>query len=851
MTQLLNYKLKGKAFFPVTEKAFNYSDGDDIEEYIYDVVKVASDLATGSEELFLAIKDWPSLYHLSPTRANILRPLADKLKGKKVLEIGAGCGAITRFLGELGCIVVAVEGSARRASITAERCRDLKNVTVVCDSFQSFVWDDKFDFITLIGVLEYSNLYFEADNAPLAMLSKVKQMLTESGENIIAIENKLGLKYWLGAPEDHVGKEYFGLENKYRKDTAVTFGRLEIIDLLKLAGFKKNNFYYPFPDYKFPDTVITEQGLRDKSFSVKDLLLEKYEYHQAKTYDTRFSSSLVGEALEKNQLLSEFSNSFLICSSNNVDVVNTDVLAYSYSTSRKREFCKENNYRLNTVNDIEVVRKKLYNSFSTANNIEHRLFDEKFLFGELLFKEAINITSNDKWNYDDLKKWSDKYYHILIEQSFQVEGRPYLDRAYFDLTPFNIIIQDNGVAAFFDLEWYYHENIPLFYVFFRGIYNSLLRIFSFRDSNDQVPDDVLGLTLALLKNSIDLTEVEFNRCLSWEKCFIETVTYSTPSSIGNRLIPYIKNTSNTKRESVDFLLPLHDLDIQLFWKNSGESFSEQDSFRYYINLAKQDDKTLIALKDIKGAVSSLRVDLGEKRGAFYLSKLKLRSCSEKILFCLDSDKKFHFLANNLLLLKSSIYTNKFLVLALSDDPSIEFDVPDIQSCHDLLIDINVSEISQEYINKEFEEINYRKSIEGAVVSFLDKQSHYVEDAFDLVMQRVENLLENKVSFLSDSIKESGINSQQMEEMVKQVIQKEDTLRNIVKEKALERENTRIQLEVLNQTIEKLLQQIDSKEDKLMKLGELNISLKQQLEILSSKYSKNTLWGVVKEKLKDN
>uniref|UniRef100_UPI0013D6EEFD class I SAM-dependent methyltransferase n=1 Tax=Pseudomonas viridiflava TaxID=33069 RepID=UPI0013D6EEFD len=127
------------------------------------------------------------------------------LKGKSVLEIGAGCGAISRYLGEAGAEVLALEGSPRRAAIAASRTRDLDNVTVLSERFDDFNIDQQFDVITLVGVLEYASM-FSADADPAyGMLNRVRKLLKPDGHLFIAIENQLGLKYFAGAPEDHLG----------------------------------------------------------------------------------------------------------------------------------------------------------------------------------------------------------------------------------------------------------------------------------------------------------------------------------------------------------------------------------------------------------------------------------------------------------------------------------------------------------------------------------------------------------------------------------------------------------------------------------------------------------------------
>ena len=206
-------------------KGIAYNDGDEIETRIFNIIKEATDISVLSTELRQHCTDWPSQYHLTSARANILRPFEQTLKNANVLEIGAGCGAISRYLGECGAQVLALEGSPRRASIARSRTRDLDNITVLAEKFDQFKSNHQFDVITLIGVLEYANLFTPGDNPALIMLQRVRQLLKPDGKLIIAIENQLGLKYFAGAPEDHFGKPMVGIEGRYGKDQAQTFGR--------------------------------------------------------------------------------------------------------------------------------------------------------------------------------------------------------------------------------------------------------------------------------------------------------------------------------------------------------------------------------------------------------------------------------------------------------------------------------------------------------------------------------------------------------------------------------------------------------------------------------------------------
>src|ERR1039457_7395583 len=111
---------------------FAYSDCKEVEDPLLNLVSNAADRITFSTELLEAITDWPSEYHLSRGRHCLVRPLGIR-PGDRVLELGCGCGAITRYLGEMGANVVAVEGSLSRARVAADRCRDLANVSVFVD----------------------------------------------------------------------------------------------------------------------------------------------------------------------------------------------------------------------------------------------------------------------------------------------------------------------------------------------------------------------------------------------------------------------------------------------------------------------------------------------------------------------------------------------------------------------------------------------------------------------------------------------------------------------------------------------------------------------------------------------
>ena len=166
----------------------DYSDGNEVEQRIDESIRGASDRSTFSNDVLRAVTDWPSEYHLSRQRHCLVRPLGIK-RGDRVLELGAGCGAITLFLGEIGADVTAVEGSPLRARIAAERCRDLLNVKVVIDDLMQFAAAKPFDWVLLIGVLEYAPTFCSENDPTSYYLRRAKSSLSPNGGKlVVAIE---------------------------------------------------------------------------------------------------------------------------------------------------------------------------------------------------------------------------------------------------------------------------------------------------------------------------------------------------------------------------------------------------------------------------------------------------------------------------------------------------------------------------------------------------------------------------------------------------------------------------------------------------------------------------------------
>lgn len=281
-----------------------YSDGD-IEDELLDIVKTYP--MNNYDKIILERNSWPLLYHLSKQRENILSWYPFE-KSASVLEVGAGCGAVTGAMLDKVKMVTAVDLSKRRSMINAHRHKEYENLEIIVGNFRTIEpeLEDRYDYVTLIGVFEYAGLYMDCENPYTAFLDKVNRLLKENGKILIAIENRLGLKYFAGCKEDHVGMYFEGIEGYNRTKGVRTFSKAELERMLSDAGYEKYKFYYPYPDYKLPSVIYSDEFLPKegelynniRNFDGDRLVL----FDETKTFDTLISS----------EVFPLFSNSFFI-----------------------------------------------------------------------------------------------------------------------------------------------------------------------------------------------------------------------------------------------------------------------------------------------------------------------------------------------------------------------------------------------------------------------------------------------------------------------------------------------------------------------------------------------------------
>lgn len=511
---------------------FAYSDGAEVESRLLSIIQNARDRGTFSQELADAIRDWPTEYHLSRSRHCLLRPLRIGA-AHRVLELGCGCGALTRFLGESGAQVVAVEGSIARARITAERCRGLDNVRVFADNLTRFETDERFDYILLIGVLEYAAVFSGHPNPFENQLRGASRFLAPGGKLVVAIENELGLKYFNGCAEDHVGVPFFGVQDLYGPRTVRTFGRRQLLKQFAAAGLSHVDCYYPFPDYKLPSVVLSEQALTDADFDPVDLLARC----QARDYTgsplRSFNEALTFIPAHKNGLLADLSNSFLAVAMTEpaADVNQSLEIAHVYSVNRDPQFAVQTSF-LRTAAGLQVLKTPLLpgpntRAFHAAKmDFTLRFPTDSYVKGpQLLWRylTAQASASDLEATVDALRPWMQ---YLLDRARLKTQLEPSSLASYLlagdmlDCTPFNLVETENGLLGI-DVEWRTEEDIPLGWVLARGILYCLDTGLGRMDAVRSVFEVMAALCVEF---KLHLTEEDLEGWLSHEADFQAVVT---------------------------------------------------------------------------------------------------------------------------------------------------------------------------------------------------------------------------------------------------------------------------------------------------------------------------------------
>lgn len=542
-----------KNLYTKGEQDISYSDGE-IERNILTVLK---DLPSNKIEKFKVLEegiiDWPSEYHLSWVRQNILKPINFN-KEETILELGGGTGILSEFIAGKVAQLITIEGTLLRGMDIATRCSSFDNLDIIVANFLELdlleIFGEKsFDKIILIGVLEYVPKY--AGNSHVDPVDKLledcRKLLKDGGEIVIGIENKIGLKYLLGWEEDHLGVAHYGTQSLYQEKEVMTFTKKELILKLEKASFLSNDFYYPFPDYKLPKTIIKESPEIYKGEIpnlMASLLYDIKFKNYSKNNDPNLHEGRVLDNFIRNGSLGDISNSFLIVGycdtkSANKQEKGTPFL-YNYSVNRRYHFANEMKFNME---DHDIKISKEWYGKKTENKVLDLAIDgvKEYLYipGDNLHHTLDNLYFlNERKDYKQLfLKWVEFLKQNIVNYKSNT----------FDLTPYNTIVGNNGVFHFIDFEeWISNKELSI---------TQVVRGYFFRNKEHfqwlfpEIKDEQLLLNKVCMESKIPLL-------LEEEKEYLEVLTNYILSNIGRKKYALKIQKSNYKGKAIRLIKKL-------------------------------------------------------------------------------------------------------------------------------------------------------------------------------------------------------------------------------------------------------------------------------------------------------
>jgi SAM-dependent methyltransferase len=354
-----------------------YSDGNDTE---LQILKIAQQYPGELVHDYIEDKNHFLLdYTFSPIRQNIINwyPFHENAE---LLEIGAGMGAVTGAFCDKCKSVTVIEMSDRRANIIRERYKASKNLTVLTQNINDWKTDKRFDYIVFIGVLEYAELFSNVPDPFNEFLMNAAKLLKEDGVILFAIENRFGLKYWCGAGEDHLYSPFIGIQGYPQRKSPKTFSKAVLKETLIKVGLNETRFYYPLPDYKFPQVIYSDEFLPNYE-DLQDLL---FTYHRSSLL-TADEKTLYKDII-KNRVFDFFANSFLV-EAGKFKLPDKHIIYVSARDKIKKE------YRITTTIDSDGNVVKLpFNSF--ANSHLHDIYNNN----EYLKNRGIDVVDTQLEN---------------------------------------------------------------------------------------------------------------------------------------------------------------------------------------------------------------------------------------------------------------------------------------------------------------------------------------------------------------------------------------------------------------------------------------------------------------------
>lgn len=635
-----------------------YCDGA-VEDELLEIVRNMSEVEFPG--LIEERKNWPILYHLSKQRENIVNWIP--LEGKKVLEVGSGCGAITGTIAARAAEVTCVDLSKKRSMINAYRHSECNNVTIHVGNFKDIEpgLDNDYDYICLIGVFEYAQGYIGGSTPYEDFLTILKRHLGRDGRIIIAIENKYGLKYFAGCSEDHLGTYFSGIENYVDGGSVRTFGRKGLEKIFKAVGVAEYHFYYPYPDYKFMTALYSDEYQPGKGELTDNI--RNFDRDRMLLFDEKNAF----DGITEDEMFPIFSNSFLVVIGKGYDIKyvkysNDRAPEYAIRTQIMRDAAGNKSVRKYPLSDessehirqMSVAYNRLCEKYSGSRleiNACSLHDDGTDVYAEFEFVEGTALSElMDKCVVqDDKERFSDLFKEYLARVDYNSE----YPAADFDLIFSNILVNEDQWTAI-DYEWTFGRPVETKELAFRALYCYILE-----DAKREKMDIESALEL------LEISDEDAENYREQERNFQSFVTGKRMSM--SQIRDHIGKKINVPQKWIDRYEDSAHLNNVQIYEDTGDGFSEDNS--YFVKDAFKGDNHIEFVIKVSGNVRVLRID-----PAFYSCMVKIKDMALNGEAIPIGNKKVLFANGKVLKSAGKNDGNGPSILFATDDPNIYVDI---------------------------------------------------------------------------------------------------------------------------------------------------------------------------------
>jgi SAM-dependent methyltransferase len=223
-----------------------------------------------------------------------------------VVDVGCNWGALSELIARTGCKVLCIDQTKESLLFLKKRLDEsgLDNVDLVCTDLRGVSFKDySVDKFIVNGVLEWipetinvafkkdsikenrsNNVlrkilnYYRDNQSPLEIqqrfLKKLHKALKKEGLLYLAIENRFDVSFFLGFRDPHTSLRFVNILPRFlqipysflllgRPFLTWIYSERELKKLLYSSGFSNVSIMYAYPDYRFPDLILSDKGLKD------------------------------------------------------------------------------------------------------------------------------------------------------------------------------------------------------------------------------------------------------------------------------------------------------------------------------------------------------------------------------------------------------------------------------------------------------------------------------------------------------------------------------------------------------------------------------------------------------------